>query len=84
MCAEASTVLRVVAEDFFFNCWYSDIPSDNRIRHIPRCVHYHAQGLRLESQIEIYVYLYAYLFIYAFIPSTCVIHGLVLMQIVCI
>jgi hypothetical protein len=26
-----------------------DIPLDNRIRHIPRCVHYHAQGLRLEE-----------------------------------
>jgi hypothetical protein len=22
MCAEASTVLRAVAADFFFNCWY--------------------------------------------------------------
>jgi hypothetical protein len=44
MCAEASTVLRVVAADFFFNCWYLEIPSDNRIRHLPRCVNYHAQG----------------------------------------
>jgi hypothetical protein len=44
MCAEASTVLRAVASDFFFNCWYLGIPSDNRIRHISRCVHYHAQG----------------------------------------
>jgi hypothetical protein len=34
MCAEASTVLRAVAADFFFNCWYLEIPSDNRIRHI--------------------------------------------------
>jgi hypothetical protein len=34
MCAEASTVLRAVAVDFFFNCWYLEIPSDNRIRHI--------------------------------------------------
>jgi hypothetical protein len=42
MFAEASTVLRAVAEDFFFNCWYLEIPSDNCIRHIPRCVHYHA------------------------------------------
>jgi hypothetical protein len=31
MCAEASTVLRAVAADFFFNCWYLEIPSDNRI-----------------------------------------------------
>jgi hypothetical protein len=38
MCAEASTVLRAVAADFFFNCWYLEIPSDNRIRHVPRYV----------------------------------------------
>jgi hypothetical protein len=36
-----------------------------------------------ESQMQIYVYLYAYLFIYVFIPSTCVIHGLVLIKIIC-
>jgi hypothetical protein len=40
MCTEASTVLRAVAADFFFNCWYLEIPSDNRIRHISKCVHY--------------------------------------------
>jgi hypothetical protein len=33
MCAKAITVLRAVAADFFFNCWYLEIPSDNRIRH---------------------------------------------------
>jgi hypothetical protein len=38
MCAEASTVLRAVAADCFFNCWYLEIPSDNRIRHVPRRV----------------------------------------------
>jgi hypothetical protein len=27
MCAEASTVLRAVAVDFFFNCGYLEIPS---------------------------------------------------------
>jgi hypothetical protein len=48
MCAAASTVLRAVVADFFFNCWYLEIPFDNRIRHIPRCVHQHAQRLRLE------------------------------------
>jgi hypothetical protein len=48
MCAEASAVLRAVAADFFFNCLYLEIPSDNRIRHIPRCVHCHEQGFRLE------------------------------------
>jgi hypothetical protein len=36
MCAEVSTVLRAVAADFFFNCWYLEFPSDNRIQHIPR------------------------------------------------
>jgi hypothetical protein len=35
MYAEASTILRAVAADFFFNCCYLEIPSDNRIRHIP-------------------------------------------------
>jgi hypothetical protein len=39
------TVLRAVAADFLFNCWCVEIPSDNRIGHVPRCVHYHAQGL---------------------------------------
>jgi hypothetical protein len=48
MCAEASTVLRALAADFFFNRRYLEIPSDNRIRHIPRCVHYHALGVRLK------------------------------------
>jgi hypothetical protein len=28
MCAEASTILRAVAADFFFNRWYLEIPSD--------------------------------------------------------
>jgi hypothetical protein len=32
MCAETSAVLRAVAADFFFNCWYLQIPSDNCIR----------------------------------------------------
>jgi hypothetical protein len=49
MCAEVSTVLRAVATDFVFNCWYLEIPSDNCIGHIPRCVHYHQQGFRLKN-----------------------------------
>jgi hypothetical protein len=49
MCAEASTVLRAEAADFFFNCLCLEIPSDNRIRHVPRFVHYHAQGFLLET-----------------------------------
>jgi hypothetical protein len=55
VCIEAGTVLRTVALDFFFNCWYLEIPSDNGIRHVPRCVHYHAQGLRLETFQNFYV-----------------------------
>jgi hypothetical protein len=55
MNAEANTVLRAVAANFFFNCWYLEIPSDNCIRHVPRCVHYHAQGFRLETFQNFYV-----------------------------
>jgi hypothetical protein len=50
MCAEASTVLGTVAADFFFNCWYLEIPSDNRIGHIPLCVHYHAETKEVKVQ----------------------------------
>jgi hypothetical protein len=39
MCAEASTILRAVVADFLFDCWYLEMPSDNRIRHIQRCIH---------------------------------------------
>jgi hypothetical protein len=49
MCAEASTVLRAVVADFYIKCLYLEISSDNRIRHIPRCVHYHAQSFGLET-----------------------------------
>jgi hypothetical protein len=31
MCAEANTLLRAVAVDLFFNCWYLEIHSDNCI-----------------------------------------------------
>jgi hypothetical protein len=55
MCAEASNILRAVAADFFFNCWYLEIPSDNRIRHIPRWAHYHAQRSRI-SMLEVEAY----------------------------
>jgi hypothetical protein len=43
MCAEASTVLRAVAADFLFNCWYLEIPSD-----IPSCVRYHDSEMRVK------------------------------------
>jgi hypothetical protein len=55
VCAEASTALRAVAADFFFNCWYLEISSDNRIRHVPRCIHYNAQRFRFETFKAIYV-----------------------------
>jgi hypothetical protein len=54
-CAEASIILRAVAADFFFNCWNLEIHSDNRIRHVPRCVHYHAQSFRLGALQDFYV-----------------------------
>jgi hypothetical protein len=38
MCAEASTVLRAVAADFFFNCCYLEIPSNNCIEHMPTTI----------------------------------------------
>jgi hypothetical protein len=53
--AETKTVLRAVAKDFFFNCWCLEIPSDNSIRHVPMCVCYHAQGVRLETFQNFYV-----------------------------
>jgi hypothetical protein len=55
VCTEAGTVLGTVAADFFSNCSYSEIPLDNRIRHVPRCVHYHARGFRLETFWNFYV-----------------------------
>jgi hypothetical protein len=33
-------VLRAVAADFIFNCWYLENPSNDRIRHVLKCVHY--------------------------------------------
>jgi hypothetical protein len=55
VCAEVNTVLRAVAADFFFNCWYLEIPSDNHISHVPMCVHCHAQGFPLETFWNFYV-----------------------------
>jgi hypothetical protein len=55
VCAGASTVLRAVEAHFCFNCWYLEILSDNHIRHVPRCVHYHVQGLQLETFQNFYV-----------------------------
>jgi hypothetical protein len=67
MCAEASTVLRAVVEDFFFNCLCMNIPSDNCIQHIQRCVHYHVQSFQLKAFKDFYVgspYWCQYCFIY--------------------
>jgi hypothetical protein len=49
ICAEASTIVRAVAADFFFDCGDVEIPANESIRDIPWGVHNHAQGLRLES-----------------------------------
>jgi hypothetical protein len=49
MCSEASTIVRAVAADFFFDCGDVEIPANESIRNIPGGVCYHAQGLRLES-----------------------------------
>jgi hypothetical protein len=46
-------MLRTVVADFFFNCWYLEM--DNHILDIPWCIHYHAQGFRLESLQNFYV-----------------------------
>jgi hypothetical protein len=55
MCAATSTVLRAVAVKFFFNCWYLEVLLNNHIRHVPRRVHYHAQGLQLKMIQNLYV-----------------------------
>jgi hypothetical protein len=38
-----------VTADFVFNRWDLDILQYYRIRHVPWCVRYHAQGLRPET-----------------------------------
>jgi hypothetical protein len=55
VCTEEGTVLRAVVEDLFFNGLYLEIPSDNRIWHVQRSVHYHVQGLRLKTFQNLYV-----------------------------
>jgi hypothetical protein len=49
MGAEASTIVRAETANFFCDCWAVKIPSDERVGDVPRGVHYHAQGLGLES-----------------------------------
>jgi hypothetical protein len=48
MGAKASTIVRAEAEDFVFDCWAVEVPSDESVRDIPGSVHYHTQGLTLE------------------------------------
>jgi hypothetical protein len=55
MFAEASNILRAVAADFYFNCWYLEISSDDHSWHVPSCVRYNVQGLRLETLQNFYV-----------------------------
>jgi hypothetical protein len=73
VCTEASTVLGIIAVDLFFNCWYLEIPSDNHIRHVSRCVHYHLQGLRL-GMFQMVLYGFTFYMHFLFFPS--VLHGL--------
>jgi hypothetical protein len=49
MGAEASAIVRAEVEDFFCDCWAVEVPSDERVADVPGSVHYHAQGLGLES-----------------------------------
>jgi hypothetical protein len=45
MCAEASTILRAIATDFFFDGCQLEVSTDVSVRHISRCVDVYAQGL---------------------------------------
>jgi hypothetical protein len=49
MGAEASTIVRAVAVDFFYDCWAEKIPSDERVGDVPGSIHYHVQGPGFES-----------------------------------
>jgi hypothetical protein len=53
--SEALDVMVAVTADFVFNCWALKILPCYRIRHIPWCVHYHAQSLRPEALEYFYV-----------------------------
>jgi hypothetical protein len=52
MGAEASTIVRAEVADFFWDCWAVKIPSDERAGAVPGGVHYHVQGLGLESFLD--------------------------------
>jgi hypothetical protein len=36
----AEAVVRAVVAEFFLDRWHVEIASENRVRHIPWCVHY--------------------------------------------
>jgi hypothetical protein len=48
-------VIVAVTAVFVFNCWDLEILPYYHIRHIPWCVRYHAQSLRLEAFEYFYV-----------------------------
>jgi hypothetical protein len=65
MRAEASTILRAVASDFFFICWYLEIPSDNCIRHIQRFKNFYiGSGSRTPDLYSVSPDWFEYCFIY--------------------
>jgi hypothetical protein len=49
MGTKSITIVRAEAADFFCDCWAVKIPLDERVGDVPGSVHYHAQGLGLES-----------------------------------
>jgi hypothetical protein len=49
MYSETLVLMVAVTADFVFNRWDLEILPYYRIRHIPWCVRYHAQSLRLEA-----------------------------------
>jgi hypothetical protein len=51
---EARALLRAAVTDIFFNCWCLEIPSYNRIWHLPGCLYNHKQNLRLETFYDFY------------------------------
>jgi hypothetical protein len=53
--AEELAVMVAVTADFVFNRWDLEVLPYYRIRHIPWCVRYHAQSLRLEVFEYFYV-----------------------------
>jgi hypothetical protein len=53
--AEALAVVVAIMADFVLNRWNSEILQYCHIRHIPGCVRYYAQSLRLEAFEDFYI-----------------------------